>query len=107
MLFCLTYGCGVQKNLSEAIIFYEKSAQQKYTRAMYNLGVLYQNGNGVEKNLFKAVELYQNAVQAGEPHAMTNLAFLYQNGYGVEKKHFKSCWVIWKCSQTWEFTGND
>ena len=42
-------------------MWYRKSADQGDTRAQYNLGVLYVNGEGVEKDLEQAASLWRNA----------------------------------------------
>ncbi|GBC04293.1 hypothetical protein RclHR1_00560020 [Rhizophagus clarus] len=48
-------GKGVEKNLSEALKYFEQTAESGYVVAMYNTGKLYyEGGDGVEKNLEKA-----------------------------------------------------
>ncbi len=48
--FCYQTGCGVEKNLSEAIKHYKIAAKKGSTEALNNLGRSYFNGVGVEKN---------------------------------------------------------
>ncbi|GBB83350.1 hypothetical protein RclHR1_10080003 [Rhizophagus clarus] len=52
---CLYNGKGVEKNLSEALKYFEQTAESGYMVAMYNAGKLYyEGGDGVEKDLGKA-----------------------------------------------------
>lgn len=44
-------GLGVEKDLSQAFVWYQKSAQQNYAKAQYNLGVFYALGKGVDKDI--------------------------------------------------------
>ncbi|GBC09488.1 hypothetical protein RclHR1_08900002 [Rhizophagus clarus] len=48
-------GKGVEKNLSEALKYFEQAAKNGFKVAMYNAGKLYFNGDGVEKNKDKAI----------------------------------------------------
>ena len=40
---------------------------------MYDLGVMYENGDGVVKNQQQAAEWYRKAAVLGEPHAKQSL----------------------------------
>ncbi|GBC04288.1 hypothetical protein RclHR1_00560015 [Rhizophagus clarus] len=52
---CLYGGKGVEKNLSEALKYFEQAADSGYMVAMYNAGKLYYDGgDGIEKNEEKA-----------------------------------------------------
>ena len=44
-------GLGIEKNLSQAFVWYQKSAEQNYAKAQYNLGIFYALSKGVEKNI--------------------------------------------------------
>ncbi|WP_180064351.1 tetratricopeptide repeat protein, partial [Acinetobacter sp. YH16042] len=59
-------GVGVQKNMAEAIKWFEKAANQENTDALFMLGAIYQNGMGVSVNLNKAANLYQKASNKGD-----------------------------------------
>ncbi|GBC04277.1 hypothetical protein RclHR1_00560004 [Rhizophagus clarus] len=52
---CLYNGKGVEKNLSEALKYFEQAAKNGFKVAMYSAGKLYFNGDGVEKNKDKAL----------------------------------------------------
>ena len=68
VLYCT--GKGVEKNLSEAVGWYEKAAQEGHVMAKHNLGVMLINGMGVEPDPVRGARLVQEAgavreVQAG------------------------------------------
>ena len=44
-------GMGIEKDLSQAFVWYQKSADQDYAKAQYNLGIFYALAKGVEKNI--------------------------------------------------------
>src|ERR1700688_976629 len=54
-------GLGVPPNYAEAITWYQKAADQKYSRALFNLGTLYEQGLGVDQDKLKALNLYRQA----------------------------------------------
>ncbi len=106
---------GVENDLSQAIYWFEKAAQQGYGLSQYKLainindydkkifwlkkaadqnvaaaqtylGFIYKIGlYGLEKDPKKAVELYNKAISQGYTEAMNHLGFCYELGDGVEK----------------------
>jgi hypothetical protein len=44
-----------------ALVWYRKAAAQKYARALFNLGTLYEQGLGVEQDKLMALNLYRQA----------------------------------------------
>lgn len=58
-------GLGVDKDLSQAFIWYQKSAQQNYPKAQYNLGVAYALGKGVKKDIGLAKSWVKKANENG------------------------------------------
>ena len=60
-------GIGGQPNFEAAIIWYQKViddkkiAEKDKSRALFNLGTLYEQGQGVEKDQLKALNLYRRA----------------------------------------------
>jgi len=64
---------GVAQSYETAAELYEQAVQQGHTSAMYNLGVLYANGQGVETDIFKARELFTQAVALGSEEAIGGL----------------------------------
>ncbi len=54
-------GLGGTPNFDAAVIWYQKAADKGYSRALFNLGTLYEQGQGVEKDPVKALNLYRQA----------------------------------------------
>jgi len=74
---------GVSKDQKQAILWYEKAAEQNYPAAQYNLGIQYLKGNGVEKDIAKAIPWYTRAAERGSADAQFNLGVCYDLGEGV------------------------
>ncbi|MGR8929897.1 MAG: caspase family protein [Gammaproteobacteria bacterium] len=53
---------GTPPDFDEAVKWFKKAAEQGYSRAQKNLGLLYEQGLGVLKDPSKALELYRKAV---------------------------------------------
>jgi TPR repeat protein len=62
--------CGVKQSYVMAAMLFEKAVAQGNSGAMYDLAILYENGQGVEQSDEKAVELYTMAVEQGQVQAM-------------------------------------
>lgn len=56
-----------------------------YPPALYQQGVLYENGFGVQKNQQKAFKLYERAAGRSVPEAQFAIAQMYSEGRGTEK----------------------
>ncbi len=54
-------GLGGPPNYQAAVMWYQKAADQKYSRALFNLGTLYEQGLGVEQDKLRALNLYRQA----------------------------------------------
>ena len=76
---------GVNKNISEAIKWWDRAAHLGSKGAQHNLGLMYFLGQGVEKNLSKAREYYLSAAKQGSKEAQNSLGFMYFEGTGVKK----------------------
>lgn len=81
----LENGRGTSKNLSEAIVWYERAAALEYPPALNELGRLYLAGAGVPKNYVLAKTSFEQAARLGDAKAMNNLGMLYLNGTGVQR----------------------
>ena len=66
-------GEGCDQNQTEAVEWYEKSAQLGDRDAMHNFGNCYKNGRGVTKNVNQAREWYTKAAAQGDADAQTQL----------------------------------
>lgn len=68
-----------EKNIVEAVRYYEKAAKNGNTDALYNTGIIFAKGDGCEKNLPLALEFFRSAAD------MKNEAALYMLGTIYEK----------------------
>ena len=80
-----------QKALHEAEEAQRKRATNEgNAEAMFNLGLLYANGQGVTQDYVRAREWYEKAAEKGFPSAMGNLGVLYHNGQGVAQDYVRA-----------------
>jgi len=105
--FFYAHGIKTEKNLEQAVQWYQKAAEQGYATAQNYLGVCYMNGTGVEKNIQKAVELCQKAAEQGHARAQTCLGFCYMNGTGVEKNIQKAVELYQKAAKQGNVTAQN
>ena len=74
-------GNGVQVDHDKAMELWEKSANQGFSRARYNLGLQFEHGSeGVEPDIEKAIDWYVKAAASKNPDAFTNLGFIFESG---------------------------
>lgn len=82
----LLKGEGVEKNVTDAIIWYEKAALQNNTRALNGLGFIYFMGGDVSQNQTKGYEYFKRAADKGDAgDSLFNAAHCLYEGQGVEK----------------------
>ena len=67
----------------EAVRWYRMAAEQGDATALYNLGVMYTNGEGVLADAAEAVRWYRMAAREGHVTAQYNLGVSYARGIGV------------------------
>ena len=80
-----------QKALHEAEEAQRKRATNEgNAEAMFNLGLLYANGQGVTQDYVRAREWYEKAAANGNATAMLNLGQLYEEGWGVAQDYGKA-----------------
>lgn len=60
------------------------SAQQRYSKAQFNVGVCYEKGRGVRKNPNKALQFYRRAAAAGHRQAQYRCAKLLLSSRGQQ-----------------------
>tara|TARA_Y100001936_G_scaffold55005_1_gene53853 strand:- start:2206 stop:3153 length:948 start_codon:yes stop_codon:yes gene_type:complete len=65
-------------------------AKKGFSKAQYNLGVMYDKGKGVDKNIKKAKKWFQFAAEQGHDKAQYNLGLIYGKGKGIEKDYSKA-----------------
>ena len=88
-------GRGVQADLAEAAIWYEKSAELGFAPAQYRIGNMYEKGIGVTRDIAKSRGWYEKAAEKGNASAMHNLAVLYAMGAdGQTDNEAAATWFI-------------
>jgi TPR repeat protein len=75
------------KDFTQATAWYRKAADQGYTRAQFNLGWAYFNGQGVTQDNAQAAIWFRKAAEQGDAGAQHNLGLLYGNGLGVTQSY--------------------
>ena len=79
-------GKGVTENLTEAVKWFTKAAEQENAKAEYNLGDCYYYGNGVQyRDREEAVKWYTKAAEHGNADAQNDLGYCYKFGEGVDR----------------------
>lgn len=79
-------GKATTQDYTEAIKWYEVSAEINNSDAMNNLGLMYQNANGMSQADYStAAKWFARAAELGNPSAMNNLGSLYNTGKGVQQ----------------------
>ena len=74
--YCSSCGEGVSKDLSEAVKWYRKAAEQGDADAQGFLGECYEYGGGVVKDLTEAIKWYRKAAARGNEDAKKRLKAL-------------------------------
>ena len=87
LAFCLCWGVGCSKNISEFESFEETKARAEKGDdiAQVNLGYMYANGEGVSQDLHEAAKWYRKAAEQGDVDAQYNLGNMFRTGEGVLK----------------------
>jgi TPR repeat protein len=78
------------KDYDKALPLLQKAADAGDPAAIFNLGLLYKNGQGVPQDYSKARPFFQKAAEAGNAAAMYNLGRLYMYGLGIDKDYTKA-----------------
>ena len=81
----LKNGFSVEQNVTEALKWLRKSADQNCPDALFQLGICYENGEGVERDLDEAEAWYRKALDAGygplAQNAIDRIAWMKATGY--------------------------
>jgi hypothetical protein len=84
-------GLGVQKDMSKAVKWYEKSATQGNAFAQYNLAQYYHYQGSTDTHAYaKAKYWYEKCVKNEVKESYNNLGALYLEGLGVPKDEVKA-----------------
>lgn len=82
-------GIGVEKNDSEALKWFKKSAERGFAAAQYNLGLMYMDGIGIEQNDEEAIKWYKKAAEQGDVNAQNNLIRISRS----RRKETSGCFI--------------
>ncbi len=82
----LDEGRGVERNIKEAVVWYQRSASRGFAPAQYRLGTLYERGLGVAADRGRAMAWYRSAADKGNLKAMHNFAVLSASGEPADYK---------------------
>ena len=66
----------MKQNFRQAVVWYRRSAQQGYSPAQANLGLMHMHGSGVPPNWNEAIEWFRTAAAKGNYAAQENLRLL-------------------------------
>lgn len=82
---CFEHGDGINKDLKQAVVWFQKSAAQGNLDAQCNLGNCYFYGFGTDVNGKAAFYWFMKSAEKGFAKAQYNLGICYEHGEGVEK----------------------
>lgn len=83
-----------RRDYARAATCYQFAARHGNSRAQFELGQMYEEGETVERNMEVAVRWYTQAAEAGNTDAQFTLGVLYATGQGVAQD--KSQAVYWQ-----------
>ncbi|MDH5378430.1 MAG: sel1 repeat family protein [Gammaproteobacteria bacterium] len=87
-------GLGVEKDLAQAVNWYNKAATQQQAVAQNNLGSLHDQGLGVERDLNKAFTWFEKSANNNYRFGQYNLGLAYLEGKGTEvNKKLAEFWL--------------
>ena len=70
-----------------------------YSKAQYNLGLIYYIGKDVPANFYEAIKWFKKAAAQGHAMAQYNLGFMYANGEGVPENSIRA-YLWWSMAKT-------
>lgn len=74
----------------EAVRWIRFVAEQGDADALFNLAIMYYNGQGVPQDYVEAVKWFSKAAEQGVPEAQYNLGLMYFNGQGVPQDYVEA-----------------
>ena len=83
-------GKSVERNVEEAVKWFEMAAKQNHIRAQYQLGKIYLHGTGINKNLNYAFYYLQKAAERNHLESMYELGNYYLSGKPENKQYSKA-----------------
>ena len=90
---------GVKRDRALAFSLFEEAIQHKVPGAIYNLGMMYDDGKGVPRDRAKAQDYYQQAIATGDGGrsggAYNQLGTMYYNARGIPRDRNRAC-DLWR-----------
>ncbi len=77
-------GVGVPRDVKEGALLLERSAQQGYVKAQYELAVALRDGTGVVADDQRALTWFRMAAEAGDSRAQHQVGLMYMQGRGTK-----------------------
>lgn len=97
-------GNGVKQDLTEAAVWYHKSATQGDAIAQYALAQMYEKGSGVKQNSVDALAWLRKSAEQGNESAQYDLGVLYMKGTSVKQDSAEAlAWLHKSAAQTSRF----
>lgn len=101
---CYYYGKdGFERNLEQAVIWFQQAAERGNAEAQYSLGTCYKAGRGVIKDAEEAEKWYWEAAKQGHVDAQSGLRIYYYNNIlcteyleKLKNAYKKDDWLIYK-----------
>lgn len=78
-------GCKFTQDFNKYIKYYEIAGDLGSTNCLYDLGLLFQQGDMVEQDYERALNYYMKAAKLDCADAYLNAGVIYVNGVGVER----------------------
>lgn len=78
-------GLGVPKNDVEAVLWWQKAADQSFMPAITWVGLSLLEGRGIQKDEEAARKMLERAAEGDEPNAQYTLGRIYEKGIGTRK----------------------
>ena len=75
----------LRRDYGAALADWTRASTVGNAKAMYDIGLLYDQGLGVSQNYARAMACYREAAAAGDTYAMTAVGVLYARGHGVPR----------------------
>lgn len=97
--YMLYTGTGTEKNISAAIIYFEKSAKLGNVQAQYMLGKIYMEDGSEYEDIEKALKWLAKAADNGNDLAQYGLGKLYRDGNHVDKDALKAAELFTKSAE--------
>ncbi|HBN84926.1 MAG TPA: hypothetical protein DDZ89_13910, partial [Clostridiales bacterium] len=88
-------GLGVEQDVKESVLWYQKAADLGHKDAQYRLGRLLLEGNSVDCNEKKAFEYFEKAAAQNHDESTMQLGLCYFKGLGV-KRDYQKAFAIFK-----------